>query len=344
MNRRKLVIVGNFSVTHIGHHFSVAADHLNVHPILIDLTKAASKIRLINSLIYRLFDKRRPYMARFGDTVLDTFKRNSASHVLVTGLAPIGKRTLCRLKDNGAIVLNYLTDDPFNPAHLSRWFLEALPYYDCVFSPRKSNMNELRLAGCKEVQYLPFGYAPEIHYPCESGAQTSLKEKNDVLFIGGADSDRVPYMEAVLKAGFKLKLGGGYWNRIRSLRGCCIGVLNSEEMRRAVWNSKVVVCLVRRANRDGNCMRTFEVPAMKGCMVAEDTLEHRDIFGAEGHNVMYFTSPSDLVRQIRHLLNNPNQRTLLAQNAYQIVMNNSNTYQDRLAEIFRISSFVMEKF
>jgi spore maturation protein CgeB len=47
--------------------------------------------------------------------------------------------------------VNYLTDDPFNPAHQASWFLDELPEYDRVFSTRHANMSDLQNAGCKYI-------------------------------------------------------------------------------------------------------------------------------------------------------------------------------------------------
>jgi hypothetical protein len=47
-------------------------------------------------------------------------------------------------------------------------------------------------------------------------------------------------------------------------------------------------CPVRRASRDGHIMRSFEIAAVGGCMLAQDIDEHREIFGSEGEAVVYF--------------------------------------------------------
>ena len=53
--------------------------------------------------------------------------------------------------------------------------------------------------------------------------------------------------------------------------------------------AKVNLCLVRRAKRDGHVMRSFEIAAVGGCMLAQDTDEHREIFGPEGEAVRLFS-------------------------------------------------------
>ena len=82
-------------------------------------------------------------------------------------------------------------------------------------------------------------------------------------------------------------------------------------MRRLHAEIPISVCLVRRANRDGHVMRTFEAPAMGACLAMEDTEEHRAIFGEDGDNVVYFSDPKSLVLACRRLLEKPALRRQL---------------------------------
>ena len=68
---------------------------------------------------------------------------------------------------------------------------------------------------------------------------------------------------------------------------------------------------MRRANRDGNCMRTFEVPAIGSCMLTEDTEDHRTLFGPEGESVLYFNTIPEMVTKAVWLAGNPSERARL---------------------------------
>src|SRR5207244_3361714 len=136
-----------------------------------------------------------------------------------------------------------------------------LPNYDCVFSPRQANLEDLRALGCKAVYQLPFAYAPEIHFSeTLSNAQKSEFE-SDVIFAGGADADRVPYLEALCDAGFQVMLFGHDWEKHSRLRSYFRGHADPATLRQAVAGAKVCLCLVRHANRDGHAMRSYEMPA-----------------------------------------------------------------------------------
>ena len=50
--------------------------------------------------------------------------------ILVTGVLPLDKKIFATVKSQGGCIVNYLTDDPWNPIHQRRSFLANLPDYD----------------------------------------------------------------------------------------------------------------------------------------------------------------------------------------------------------------------
>ena len=82
-------------------------------------------------------------------------------------------------------------------------------------------------------------------------------------------------------------------------------------------------------------MRTFEVPAVGGCMLTEDTAEHREIFGLEGESVLYFLGEVEMVAKARWLLDRPEERRRLAEAAHAKIQSGYCTYQDRLRQIIQ---------
>ena len=59
-------------------------------------------------------------------------------------------------------------------------------------------------------------------------------------------------------------------------------------------------------------MRSFEIAALGGCMLAEDTAEHRQIFGPDGQAVVYFRTPEDAAARARALLADDAERARLS--------------------------------
>ncbi len=333
-NRASILIVGNTRVFHVGHHFEVAARRMGLRVRICGIEEAFE-----GPLFFRKLDwwlrGHKPYgMAPFERKVLAVCREFLPTQLISTGLAPLTRQSLEQMRKMGIGLINFLTDDPWNPAHRASWFLHALPIYDRVFTPRRANLEDLKMHGCQKAAYLPFAYSPEAHYP--EPIQTDDERRRfecDVVFAGGADKDRIPYVRALVKAGLKTHLYGGYWNRYSGLGSGYRGMADLHMLRMAAGAAKVTLCLVRRANRDGHCMRTFETPAMRGCMLTEDTPDHREIFGPEGQAVLYFRHEKEMMAKAQLLTSNARERERLTVSAHDLVTKGKNTYRDRLTSM-----------
>ena len=328
------MLVGYSGIEHIGRHLAQAADQIGLPLQFADAQEAFRAPLFIQKLNWWLRGHLPTRLKLFSDELVRSCQKFRPTYLITTGISPVSERALERIGKLGILRINYLTDNPFNSVHRAPWFVKSLPYYDQVFSVRRSNLERLNQAGCRRIAYLPFAYAPELHYP-EKPSTTEEKNQfeSDVVFYGGADRDRIPYINALTKSGFKLALYGGYWGRCPETRGHTKGPADPRTLRFAVGCSRIALCLVRRANQDGNSMRTFEIPAMGGCLLAEDTKEHREIFGEEGKVVVYFQSVQEMVDKVRWLLGHHQKRQALAQAAHELIINGHHTYRDRLMAI-----------
>lgn len=332
-SQASLLIVGNPSPFHIGSHFLQAAQTLPIPVEICDTQPAFDAPWPVLQFSWRVLGHRPPHLADFSRAVDRRCQTMRPRWLLATGAAPLTAETLQRLGELGVQRLSFLTDDPWNPAQRAAWFLDALPHHDQVFTPRRSNIDDLRRLGCRQVQYLPFAYAPHIHFPEDAPPDEQSRFECDVLFYGGADNDRLPYVKALIQAGLRVHLYGGYWERHASTRPYAKGHADPATLRKAVAGAKMTLCLVRRANRDGHVMRTFEAPAMGACMLSEDTPEHRALLGEEGVATVYFSTIDQLVDKTRWLLAHPEQRRRLAQAAHAHITRGSHRYADRLQSI-----------
>jgi spore maturation protein CgeB len=287
--------------------------------------EAPAWLRAIN---WRLLGRRPVHLHAFGREVLRTCEEFKPHVLITTGLAPVSRAVLEKISELGIRRLNFLTDDPWNPAHRAQWFMHALPVYDIVYSPRRAMLADLEHVGCRQVRFLPFGYDEDLFF---SPSKETVSPGTDVVFAGGADADRVPYMAAFIEHGFDLALYGEYWHRQPATRAVAKGQADVETLRKAIASAKVALCLVRRANRDGSCMRTFEVPAVGACMLTEDTPEHHEIFGDEGEAVLYFDDLASMLEKARKLCNDEVLRIRLAENAHRLITTGGHTYRHRLA-------------
>lgn len=334
-----LLLVGNPEESHVGGHLWRSARDLGLPVWLVNSTEAYEAPWWVRKFNWHLREHRPARLERFSRQVLEACHSRQPTWMLATGLAPVKAETLDDMRRLGIACLNYLTDDPWNPRHRTPWFLQALPRYDRVFSTRQANLADLRAVGCSSVNYLPFAFQPDLHRPEEAdGEEERRRLACDVLFVGGNDPDRAPLIAHLIRTGMNVALYGGFWGRSRITRRYNRGHANVGTLRKATDAAKICLCLVRRANRDGHVMRTFEIAAMRGCMLAEDTAEHRQLLGAEGEATLYFASPDEMVAKARWLLDHPDESRQMAYALHRRITGGRNTYADRLAEMLQLAT------
>jgi spore maturation protein CgeB len=111
-------------------------------------------------------------------------------------------------------------------------------------------------------------------------------------------------------------------------------LIGVDGLRKAMAASKLALCLVRRQNRDGHCMRTFEIPAFGVCPLVERTPEHEELFGRDSRAaVAYFDNIPEMVATTRRLLAEEPERLRLANAAHALITGNEHTYGHRLLRI-----------
>lgn len=331
----RLLIVGDPDEVHVGRHFFSAAQILKTDAAISNMRDAEKAPWLVKKINWFLRGHRPGAMQSYRKELIEQCRTFRPDLLLCTGICPVDFKALSVIRELGIRSANFLTDDPFNPRLRAPWFLATLSLYDTLYTPRRANMQDLRNAGCKRVEYLPFAYAPDVHHPESSESSQSDVPPSDVVFAGGGDRDRMPYAKALIDAGLTVALYGGQWNRYIAARPYWRGYASASTIRKALKFSKIALCIVRRANRDGNCMRTFEVPATGCCMLTEDTEDHRELFGAEGEAVLYFSSVPEMVEKALWLAANDSERARLSAEARNRITAGCHTYADRLTSILR---------
>jgi hypothetical protein len=326
-----VVVVGIAGGTNVGPSLWRAATGLGLDGRFCDMQLAYAGPSLLRKAYWWLGGHRPTALRAFSEEVVAACDEVRPRWLLCTGLAPLDAAALGCIGELAVERVNYLTDDPWNPTLRSRWFLEAVRSYDRVYSTRRANVGDLTRHGCRGVAYLPFAFDPALSFPERPAtAEERTRFASDVTFVGGADRDRVPYIAALDRAGLEVSVYGDYWDRFPQTRRSYRGYADPPTLRRATGTAKVALCLVRRANRDGHVMRTFEIAAIGACMLVEDTEEHRALFGPDGAAVVYFRSIPEMVAKARALVGDAAERGRLAEAARGVVVRGRHTYGDRL--------------
>jgi spore maturation protein CgeB len=333
----KILIIGYSQPGQMGSYLASAADKLRLNYQIMDMSGAETNSRVVQSFYWRLRNKRPANLAWFASQVLQTCAVTRPTVAITTGgRAPLEGAHIQKLRSLGITVMNYSTDDPWNPVLRAPWFISALPYYNTIFTPRRSNLDDFYRCGVRDIHYLPFAYDPEVHRPWPEDRPPGAA--SDALFVGGCDAERLPLISAFAESGLNLALFGRYWNNHSKTRAHWRGVVDQDTIRAASATAAICLCLVRRANRDGHVMRSFEAAAIGGCILAEDTADHRELFGPEDLAVRYFKTIPEMVRQAKILMADPNLRWRLTLALRERMATRSDTYADRLAAMLQLSN------
>lgn len=214
------------------------------------------------------------------------------------------KSTLRALRQQGIILVNYNADHPFN--HFSRGSGNAnvrgcIPEYDLHLTYSRRIARELidydnRL----RVAVVPFGH------DVSDTLYERISSEDEVLracFLGNPDSHRASNIKTLLRAGVPVDVYGHCWSQFLNpspllrLHNAVLG----EDMLRVLRRYRVQLNFFRPHNAESHNMRSFEVPACGGIMLAEDSVEHRAFFESD-REAFYFRSPEEMINSARSIL------------------------------------------
>jgi len=338
----RVLLIGSGDVGNIGSFFVDALKSLGHEQYFIESEYIKDRSSLFHKIASRLIGRRPITYWKTNREVRETVRRIRPRITLITKGQWISPDTLKQAKNEKTCLVNYATDDPFNLNVSSSDLIEGIPFYDLYVCTKRAIMDEVQQAGCQKVVYVPFAYEPKLHFPERPSAGEEAKRfSSDVVFVGAADRDRLPIMRKLVAGPWQLNLYGGFWNRDRQLKNYYRGFVLGRDYRLVLGGAKVCLGLVRRANRDGHSMRSFEIPACGAFMLAERSDEHLEFF-KEDKEAAYFGSDEELLSKVRYYLSHEAERRRIACAGYQRVITGKNTYQDRLATMLQYAKELLK--
>jgi spore maturation protein CgeB len=108
--------------------------------------------------------------------------------------------------------------------------------------------------------------------------------------------------------------------------------LFGETYSKAINSFDINLCFLRRANRDRQTTRTFEIPACGSFMLAERTDEHVQLFD-EGQEAEFFGSTDELFEKVRFYLTHEDIRQKIAQRGRQRCLRFGYDYRSRMRKM-----------
>ena len=340
--RLPLLLIADTSLPEaLGSKFLRGAQQAGLDPkrdLLVAYTSPApafspSMGRLRGKVFYRLADRRSWEWWGFQRKLVALIEQQTPRLVLVTGILPLAPRVFDAIRASGGRIVNYLTDDPWNPIHRRRCFLRNLRDYDHIFSTKEALRPQLEAAGTPSTSWLPFAYDPELHHPID----LIEPEPADVLFVGTGATERLPWLEALADLpGLRRRIHGNSWEGL-STPGWEKGpAVVGEDYCRAIGSARIVLGLLREANGDLSTDRSYEIGAIGGCGLYQDTSEHRTLL-EDYPDTGFFKDPSELRARVQTLLSDPELQQRLRQAGAVALRKAEQTYGARLRTILKWS-------
>jgi hypothetical protein len=315
---------------------------IGVQAAFVELSKPPTRsygIRLARRVVRTVNRWRKPHMR-----ILNAMRLSGARYIVVADGKSVSAREaeLCRqlAAERGGGVAQYLCDDPFAPAYARTDWKSGLHHYDVVFSTKRQIMGDVRSAGVSDVRFLWFGFDPWLHASRAEVPHVPGHYMCDVAFAGACDRDRVPMFQVMRTRAseLSLRLYSSTWGRIPALRDCARPAVYGMDYCYAMLAAHMCPCLVRRANRDGHVMRTFELLAMGCFMIAERTEEHQELLSEDQQCAMWDTE-EELADKCLWYASRPRERERIAARGFEMARAGQHTYLDRVIHVLKAIGF-----
>ncbi|HEU5103053.1 MAG TPA: hypothetical protein VFU22_28720, partial [Roseiflexaceae bacterium] len=153
----RILLIGSGDFYHIGAFFRDALTDLGHYFSFLDENSFLRPLRSskMHKIAYRLLGRRPLTYWALNRQIIRLARMFRPEVILVTKGAYISPNTLATVRqETNAFLVNYATDDPFNPANQTADLVAGIPLYDLYACTKRAMMEDIRRAGCREVAYV----------------------------------------------------------------------------------------------------------------------------------------------------------------------------------------------
>ena len=299
----RLLIVGSDKVHAIENFF---VQHARVEGVAVSLFPATSYFYdyyyqgIVHKLLYRAGLSRVLHRINHQfKKAVETFKPDV---IWVFKGMEIFAATLAWAHSRGIKLANYNTDNPFiftGRGSGNKHITASLPLYDLHFTYNLEIQAALQRRFSVPVILLPFAFdIPEQVY-------NEAKEEQEIpkaCFMGNPDAKRAALLESLAEKGAAIDVYGNHWQQFVTAKNITVyPPVYETELWKVLRRYRVQLNIMRVHNEHSHNMRSFEVPAIGGIMLAPDTPEHR-LFFENGKEIFLYKDAADCVEKIHWLL------------------------------------------
>ncbi len=245
---------------------------------------------------------------KFNRVLLNEIQQSKPDIVWIFKGVEIVPETLEAIKNQNIKIVNYNPDHPFKrtfSSHGGKNIEISVPFYDLHFCYSHELCLEIRQRFNIPTVYLPFGF--ELSED-EFDMIKNIPETQKVGFIGNPDKERVRIIKLLASNKIPVDVYGYGWNKWLK-NDAFITIYNGIEgidFWKAVRKYRVNINIFRPHNVGSHNMRTFEIPACGGIMLAPESMEHSEFFEV-GKSIFNYFNDEDLVAKCKFILELPKE-------------------------------------
>lgn len=220
---------------------------------------------------------------------------------------------------------------PDDPRFFNSLIKYTAPSYDYVFTSSEKAVEMYKEIGCERVYFLPFACEPTVHKRMELTSEEKEIYGSDVVFVGTYTMRRARLIEALKKAGVKVKVYGPYWKYFK--RGCNVhnGVYGPEMVKafnasKVVLNIHIEEDLMYKPN-----MRTFEATGSESFLLTDKPygLEKMFVCGSE---LVCYEDEKEFIELAKYYLEHEDERVKVGERGRERAYR-EHIYQHRIKEL-----------
>lgn len=239
--------------------------------------------------------------------------------------------TLELMKRKGVFLVNYNPDNPFifsGTGSGNNNIIKSLSKYNLHFTYNLEVKKQFESMGLKSA-LLPFGFdlSETLYNKCNN--QTEMTK---VCFLGNPDKYRATFIKSIADKGIEIDLYGNGWERFINHQNVYINPpVFGEDFWMVLSRYRIQLNLMRPHNEKSHNMRSFEIPAIGGIMLAPCNIEHKAFF-KDGTEVFLFTDLKDCIVKIKQILLLPqSEADRIRKNARERCLQSGYSYKERIS-------------
>lgn len=239
-----------------------------------------------------------------------------------------------------ARLISFLDDNPWGDRMEDQWmwkdYFKIVRLFDVHIMKRERDVVELGKMGVDVSKCILWEHG--MYSPVFFPAKENIEKKYPVSFIGTCMDQRIELIGYLLEQRIPIHIFGNSWIQRSDLpkrfptqfHKAVEGDAYAEVIRK----SSICLGLVSHSNHDEWTMRTYEVPACAGVLLAERTPTHVRLF-KEDINAAFFSNKEECVAKLLDLLSDTTRCVSMGTHAYETFVQNGYSLENRMQTLIQ---------